>query len=110
MSQFACLAYLSSNKMTSAFREIISQLERQRTAIDRAIAALQEVGEEGFEQAQAGRAPVNQPSGAGAAKKGPAKKTAGRRTLSAEARQRIAAAQRKRWAAAKKATKKQQTK
>ena len=39
-----------------------------------------------------------------ASKKSPAKKSTGKRIMSAEARERIAAAQRKRWAKQKKAT------
>lgn len=63
---------------------IIAQLERQRTAIDRALAALQDV------------------SGSGASVPRAAKKVAGKkRRLSPEGRRRIAEAARKRWAAEK---------
>lgn len=86
--------------MPSAFKDVISQLQKQRAAIDRAIAALEEVGDETVEPTEIGRR--ERP-----AKKGSVTKKAGRkRTLSPEARQRIAEAQRKRWAASKKGTKK----
>jgi ABC-type transporter Mla subunit MlaD len=93
--------------MTSSFKQIISQLEQQRTAIDRAIAALQEVGDEGSEQSQQTRPTAERTSGGAGAKKGSKKKAGGKRTLSPEARERIAEAQRQRWAAAKRASKKQ---
>jgi hypothetical protein len=77
--------------MSSAFKQIISQLQRQKIAIERAIDALQEVGDE--------QTPTL------AANKAPAKKTTGKRTMSPEARKRISEAVRKRWAAIKKGTK-----
>jgi hypothetical protein len=77
--------------MPNNFKEIISQLEKQKAAIERALSALREVDDS--ERLQA-------PS------RGRLKKVRRKRTLSAEARERISAAQRKRWAAAKKAAKK----
>jgi hypothetical protein len=89
---FNGLLILEVTLMSSAFKQIISQLQKQKIAIERAIAALQEVGDEGFDT----EAPT------AVAKKTPARK----RTMSPEARKRISEAVRKRWAAAKKATKK----
>jgi Arc/MetJ-type ribon-helix-helix transcriptional regulator len=74
--------------MANEFRDIIVRLERQRKAIDRALAALREV-----DGSETGNTTPR--------KKGPAK-----RTVSAEARKRMADAQRKRWAGKKKAQKK----
>lgn len=82
--------------MPSAFREIIRQLEKQKVAIDRAIAALQDVGDDAVESVEAER------------KTRPGRKRR-RRTLSPEARKRISDAVKKRWAASKKATKKRPT-
>jgi ABC-type transporter Mla subunit MlaD len=75
--------------MPSAFKDVIRQLQRQKIAIDRAIAALQEVGDETADLAESSR------------QTRPAKKRR-KRTMSAEARKRISEAVRKRWAAAKK--------
>ena len=88
--------------MPSAFKDIISQLQRQKAAIDRAIAALQEVGD--IEEAEP-RKPAKK-----AARKVVAKKAATKRTLSAEARKRISEAVKKRWAETKKAAKKSSAK
>jgi hypothetical protein len=76
--------------MPSAFKDVIRQLERQKIAIDRAIAALQDVGEDDIESAERSQ-------------RRPTKRRR-KRTMSAEARKRIAEAQRKRWAAARKKT------
>jgi hypothetical protein len=83
--------------MANQIRDIINQLEKQKVAIDRALSALRGVEEEG-----GGSATANESSPAPRKRGRPARK----RTLSAEARERIAAAQRKRWAAQKKAAKK----
>ncbi|MBV8071139.1 MAG: hypothetical protein JO270_14620 [Acidobacteriaceae bacterium] len=79
--------------MANTFKDVISQLQKQKSAIERAIAALQDVGDEtvpGAESATSQRG----------------RKTRRKRTLSADARRRIAEAQRQRWAAAKKAASK----
>ena len=73
--------------------EIIKRLEKQKATIERAIAALQGIDEEEPQQ------PV-------ITKPGRPKKAAVKRILSPEAKERIAAAQRKRWAATKRAAKK----
>lgn len=75
--------------MDNAFKDVISQLQKQKSAIERAIAALQDVSEE--PESPKKQAPAN---------------ARRKRTLSAEARKRIAEAQRQRWAAAKKAASK----
>lgn len=80
--------------MESSFKSIIRQLEKQRIAIDRAIGALREVGDESVaEQITPIVAPARKKRAQKAVKK--------RSALSPEARERIAAAQRKRWAAQK---------
>lgn len=89
--------------MSTPFQEVIRQLQKQKAAIDRALTALQEVDEEPGAQPAAPRR--------GRPKKvltaaGPAKKAAKKRTLSPEARKRISDAVKKRWAATKKAAKK----
>ena len=94
--------------MPSAFKDVIdviSQLQKQKIAIDRAIAALEQVGDEGFEESASAS-----PSATRHAKKVSGKKAARKRTLSPEARKRISDAVKKRWAAAKKAAKKHATK
>jgi hypothetical protein len=91
--------------MPSAFKDIISQLQRQKIAIERALAALQEVGDTGFEEAEPPR-----PSTKEAAKKATTKKAAAKRTLSPEARKRISDAVKKRWAATKRPAKKSSAK
>lgn len=95
----------ASDGMPSAFNEVISLLQKQRAAIDKAIAALQQVGDEGFEEPEASTPPAKKTG-----KKAATKKTARKRTLSPDARKRISDAVRKRWAAAKKGSKKQATK
>lgn len=87
--------------MTSAFKDVITQLEKQKAAIEKAIAALQDVGDDAVEQREPAKR--GRPNKA-VAKKASAKKTTRKGALSPEARERIAAAQRKRWAATKKAT------
>ena len=88
-----------------SFKDVINQLQKQRTAIDKAIAALEDVGDEGFGGAEAHRPPAKK-----ATKHSVAKKTPARRALSAEARKRISDAVKRRWAATKKAAKKQAAK
>lgn len=86
--------------MANEFKDIITRLERQRTAIDRALAALREVdGSNAGETVIARR---------GRPKKAARKKAnkAASRTISDEGRKRIAEAQRKRWALKKRAAKK----
>jgi hypothetical protein len=90
--------------MPSSFKELINQLERQKIAIDRAIAALRDVGEEDFEQTEEPTPTNNVHGNTGVTKKKPGRKAAVKRTLSPEARKRISDAVKKRWAAAKKAT------
>jgi hypothetical protein len=84
--------------MANRFREIIRQLNKQKTAIEKAIAALTEVGEDTFNENTLATTKKR-----GRAAKSATKKAAKKRTLNPEARERIAAAQRKRWAAQKKA-------
>jgi hypothetical protein len=79
--------------MLGNFTEVISRLEQQKAAIDKAIEALRE-----FED---GSVP-EQPRPTRAVTEKPAKK---KRTMSEEGRQRIAEATRKRWAAVRKAAK-----
>jgi hypothetical protein len=78
--------------MNKDIADIIKRLEKQKTAIDKAILALQGIDEEDV-------APV------AAVKRGRPKKVGRKRVLSPEAKERIAAAQRKRWAATKRAAK-----
>jgi hypothetical protein len=75
------------------FKEVISRLEGQKVAIDKAISVLRE-----FE----GGAVVEQATPRKVVSKKAAKK---KRTMSEEGRQRIAEASRKRWAAVHKAAK-----
>jgi primosomal protein N' len=77
--------------MPNYFKEIINKLEKQKAAIERALSALREMDDSEWMEVPHSRKP---------------KKVRRKRTLSAEARQRISAAQRKRWAAVKKGTKK----
>ena len=90
--------------MPTSFKDIINQLQKQKIAIDRAVAALQNVGDEDFEQTEEPTPANNVHGKTGVAKKKPGRKVAVRRTLSSEARKRISDAVKKRWAAAKKAT------
>ena len=78
--------------MTKDIADIIKRLEKQKIAIERAIAALTGIDEEEVTPSVA-------------AKRGRPKKVARKRVLSPEAKERIAAAQRKRWAATKRAAK-----
>jgi hypothetical protein len=83
--------------MTNGIADIINRLEKQKVAIDRAIAALKDVGDEA----------ITEPAANGTTAKPRAKKaTKKTRSLSPEARERISAAQRARWAATRKAEKK----
>lgn len=75
--------------MTDSLNKIIQQLERQKTAIERALTALREV--EGIEAA-----------GPASSSSGPAERKGG---MTPEGRKRLSAALKKRWAAAKKAAK-----
>ena len=79
--------------MNKDIADIIKRLEKQKMALERAISVLQGIDEEEVEQAVV-------------AKRGRPKKIGRKRVLSPEAKERIAAAQRKRWAAAKKSAKK----
>jgi hypothetical protein len=79
--------------MLGNFKDIIVRLEKQKAAIDRALAALHEFDE-------------GSPAESAQPRKTAAKKTAKKRVLSEEGRQRIAEAARKRWASKKKASKK----
>lgn len=81
--------------MANTFKDIISQLEKQKLAIERALAALTSVENE-------------TPSAVEAIATTKTRKAAKKRGISDEARERIAAAQRKRWAAVRKAAKKAQ--
>ena len=83
--------------MFANFQEIITRLEKQKAAIDSAIATLRQF-DEGEES--------ETPSKRVAAKTLPAKKAAKKRTMSAEGRKAIGDAVRRRWAAKKKAAKK----
>ena len=83
--------------MMNGIADIINRLEKQKVAIDRAIAALKDVGDEA----------ITGPAANGTAVKPRAKKAAKKtRSLSPEARERISAAQRARWAATRRAEKK----
>jgi hypothetical protein len=79
--------------MLGNFKDIITRLEKQKAAIDRALAALHEFDDGAVAESAVPR-------------KTAAKKAAKKRVLSEEGRQRIADAARKRWAAKKKASKK----
>jgi hypothetical protein len=79
--------------MLGNFTEVISKLEQQKAAIDKAINILREFDGNGTgEQAKA--------------KKTAVKKVAKKRVISEEGKRRIAEASRKRWAAVRKAAKK----
>ena len=77
---------------------MISQLERQRAAIEKALSALREVAGSGGGAATAKRVgrPAAAPKAAPAAPAAPAKRR--KRKLSAEGRKAIIAAAKKRWA------------
>jgi hypothetical protein len=78
------------------FKDVVAQLEKQKAAIDQAIAALRAFDEGNpatFEAPKAGRPAKT------------VKKTGKKRVMSEEGRKRIAEASRKRWAAVRKAAK-----
>jgi hypothetical protein len=81
--------------MLGKFTEVISRLEQQRAAIDKAIEALREFEDGGI---------AEQPRPKKTVTEKPAKK---KRKMSEEGRQRIIEASRKRWAAVRKAAKKE---
>ena len=84
--------------MANAFTDIIARLEGQKAAIERALAALREIGGPVLESAAA-RVPVTA--------KTPTKRKAKRKTrITPEGRARLAEAMRARWAAKKAASKK----
>jgi hypothetical protein len=78
------------------FKEIIARLEAQKRAIDQAIAALSEFDEGDVPKSST---PTAKRSGVGV-------KSTKKRVMSEEGRQRIAEAQKKRWATKKRAVKK----
>jgi hypothetical protein len=81
--------------MLGNFTEVISKLEQQKAAIENAIEILQQLeGDGSTEQLRPGKRVTEKP----------AKK---KRMMSEEGRQRIAEASRKRWAAVRKAAKKE---
>lgn len=75
---------------------IIAQLEEQKAAIEKALAALRSMGSVGSS------APSTRESGRGLATRAPGRPTKKRRRFSEETRKRMAEAQKKRWAAKKK--------
>jgi hypothetical protein len=79
------------------FKEIIARLEEQKRAIDKAIAVLSEFDEGDVPKSST---PTAKHSGIAV------KKATKKRVMSAEGRQRIAEAQKKRWATKKRAAKK----
>jgi hypothetical protein len=79
------------------FKEIIARLEEQKRAIDQAIATLSEFDEAGVPKSST---PMAKRSGMGLTK------ATKKRVMSEEGRQRIAEAQKKRWATKKRAAKK----
>jgi hypothetical protein len=79
------------------FKEIIARLEEQKRAIDQAIAALSEFDEGDVPKSST---PAAKRSGIAV------KKATKKRVMSAEGRQRIAEAQKKRWATKKRVAKK----
>ena len=79
--------------MLGNFRDIVERLEKQKAAIDKAIATLREFDES--ENANAETRKASKPA-----------KAVKKRVMSEEGRKRIAEASRKRWAAVRKAAKK----
>jgi hypothetical protein len=79
------------------FQDVISKLEQQKVAVDKAITALREFDESGATE-------TTTPTLGRPAKT--VKKAAKKRVMSEEGRKRIAEASRKRWAAFKKAARK----
>jgi hypothetical protein len=82
------LCIFEVDTMPNEFKDIIQRLEKQKAAIDRALAALREVDDNGAEEAATTR-------------RGRPGKVARKRKMSEEGRKRIAEAQRKRWATKK---------
>ena len=80
--------------------DVLELLIQERARLDQAIAVLQGTGSRGR---PAGRRGPGRPPGSG--KKASANKARKRRAVSAKARKRMSEAQKKRWAAQKKATK-----
>ena len=83
--------------MLGNFKEIIARLEEQKRAIDQAIAALSE-----FDEGEVPKSSTQTAKRSGIGLKKATKK----RVMSEEGRQRIAEAQKKRWATKKRAAKK----
>ena len=81
-------------RLLGNFKDIISRLEQQKTAIDKAIAALREFDGGGI-------AEIERPKSKHAATA--VKKASKKRVMSEEGRKRIAEASKKRWAAVRKA-------
>ncbi len=79
--------------MLSDFKEIISKLEKQKAAIDQALAILRDFSGDDAEQATSPR-------------KTSLKRVGKKRVMSEEGRKRIAEASKRRWAAVRKAAKK----
>jgi hypothetical protein len=82
------LGIFEVDTMPNEFKEIITRLEKQKAAIERALAALREVDDNGAEET-----PINR-------RRRPSK-VARKSKISEEGRKRIAEAQRKRWATKK---------
>ena len=78
--------------MAKKLKKLIERLEKHMAAIERALPALRAANDGDFE--------------ASPPRRGQPEKVSRKRTLSTEARERIAEAQRKRWAAQKRSTKK----
>jgi hypothetical protein len=81
--------------MAKKLKKLIERLEKHMAAIERALPALRLANDSDFES--------------GSPRRGQPQKVSRKRALSAEARERIAQAQRKRWAAQKRSTKKTAT-
>jgi len=84
-----------SIRLLGNFKDIISRLEQQKVAIDKAIAALRDFDGSGIAETET-------PKSKYAAKA--VKKAGKKRVMSEEGRKRIADASKKRWAAVRKAT------
>jgi hypothetical protein len=80
-------------KMTNGLNEVIKQLEQQRTAIERALLALREIGTAGLESVA--------PATKKAAAPGGARKAAPKGGMTPEGRRRLSEALKARWAAKK---------
>jgi hypothetical protein len=83
-------------RLLGSLKDVISRLEQQKSAIDKALAALHEFEEGG--ETESGAHTSTRPAKA-------VKKATKKRHISEEGRKRIADAARKRWAAVKKAKK-----